>query len=66
VCKISGFYTVKTDLNNTCDTQEIKFITATRAEKIFFSASRVENFSKQMKWQVKRFPKKNKSDKNCV
>ncbi len=41
-------YTVKTDLINTCDTQEIKFSTATRAE----------NFSKQNKCQIESFPKK--------
>jgi hypothetical protein len=49
-------YTVKTDLINTCDTQEIKFSTATRAE----------NFSKQIKCQIVSFTKKNKSDKICV
>jgi hypothetical protein len=54
--KTFEIYTVKTDLINTCDTQEIKFSTATTAE----------NFSKQIKCQIVSFPKKNKSDKNCV
>ncbi len=41
-------YTVKMDLINTCNTQEIKFSTATRAE----------NISKQIKCQIVSFPKK--------
>jgi hypothetical protein len=56
ICKIPNGYPWAT--HATLCTQEIKFSTATRAEIIFFSATRVENFSKQMKWQVVSFPKK--------